>query len=70
MPALNAYRPSNGAVLTLDAGVWSATGRPTVRVTVTLDARLLMSAVYDAARATNATVIYGLGTPQFTLVLT
>lgn len=70
MAAPNAYRPSNGATLTIDAGIWSATGRPTVQVNVVIDARLLMSAVYDAARSTNNSVIYGLGSPRAKVTLT
>lgn len=70
MGSLPAYRPSNGATLTLDAGAWTAAGRPSVRVTVTLDARLLMQFVYDAARQPTKTAKYGLGKPPLTTTLT
>lgn len=70
MPSPTPYRPATGSVLTIDAGVWSATGRPTVAVSVTFDARLLIQAVNDAARRTPKQVIYGLGTPRLTFILT
>ncbi len=70
MASLPAYRPSNGATCTIDGGVWTAAGRPTVRVTVVIDARLMMQFVYDAARNPSKQVIYGLGTPRMTTTLT
>lgn len=70
MASLPAYRPSNGATLTIDAGVWTAAGRPTVRATLVIDARLLMQFVYDAARNPTKSVKYGLGKPPATCTLT
>lgn len=70
MPSPNPYRPASGAVLTINGGIWSATGRPTVTVSVTFDARLLVQAVADAARRSPQQVIYGLGVPRLTITLT
>lgn len=67
---MNPYRPSAGATLTLDAGIWQATGRPTVRVTVKLDARLLSDGVLVASRNGSHVATFGLGTPQLTVTLT
>lgn len=70
MASLPAYRPPNGAVCTVDAGVWTASGRPTVRVTVQFDARLLMQFVSDAARKTPHIATWGIGKPAATCSLT
>jgi hypothetical protein len=66
----NAYYPAAGATLTVDAGVWSATGRPTVRVTVNLDARLLIDLVNVAARNASHVATFGLGKPPVQVTLT
>ena len=70
MASLPAYRPSNGAVLTLNAGVWTAAGRASVQATVAFDARLLMQFVADAARNGSHVATWGLGNPPATCTLT
>lgn len=70
MPSPEAYRPSNGATVLIDAGIWSATGRPTVHATIDIDARLLMDAVSLAARDPGGTAAIGLGNPHVLVTLT
>jgi hypothetical protein len=70
MPSPNAYRPGIGSVLTIAAGVWSASGRPTVNVTVQFDARLLMDFVDLASKNPTNVATIGLGNPKATVTLT
>lgn len=64
------YRPTNGARCTIDAGIWSRAGSPTIRVTVDFDARLLIDFVQTAQRSTNMAATFGLGQPPATVTLT
>ena len=70
MPAPQAYRPSFTNAVTIDAGIWSASGRPTVAVTVDLDPRLLMDWVSIAAANASNVATIGLGNPPLVVTLT
>jgi hypothetical protein len=69
MASLPAYRPSAGSTVTFNAGVWSASGRPDVTVTVRIDARLLMDFVQVASRNASNVATIGLGNPRATVTL-
>jgi hypothetical protein len=68
--ALAHYRPSASATVTLDAGIWSAAGRPTVHVSIDLDPRLLEDWVDLASRHSPQTASIGLGKPALRITLT
>lgn len=70
MPSPPPFRPAIGATIVVNAGVWTSATRGTASVTVTLDARLLLDAVNDAARKPGRTVQYGIGNPRLQVTLT